>query len=94
MGELAQFLRFVREHPGIKDQFLDPTFLHSVGHNVEKNGFDEAKLFLWDSQQTDRLEKQALALLDIVAEMEVIEAFRKNPALGGHIIRNIHKVNK
>jgi hypothetical protein len=94
MGELAQFLRFVREHPGIKDQFFDPTFLHSVGRNVEKNGFDEAKLFLWDSQQMEHMEKQALALLDIVAEMEVIESFRKNPALGGHIIRNIHKVKK
>lgn len=94
MGELTRFLRYVREHPGVKDQFLDPTFLHSVGNSVEKNGFDEAKLFLWGSHNDERLEKQALALLDIVAEMEAIDAFRKNPALGGHVIRNIHKVNK
>jgi hypothetical protein len=94
MGEVAQFLRFVREHPGIKDQFFDPAFLHSVGRTVEKRGFDEARLFLWDSQHQGHLEKQALALLGIISEMEDIETFRKNPALGGHVIRSIRKVNK
>lgn len=94
MGEVVQFLRFIQEHPGIKDQFIDPRFLHSVGRTVEKRGFGEAKLFLWDSHHQGHLEKQALALLDIVTEMEEIEAFRKNPALGGYVIRSIHKVNK
>jgi len=60
MGEITRFLRFIREHPGIKGQFFDPTFLHSVGRSVEKNGFDEAKLFLWDSQYDGRLENRRL----------------------------------
>ncbi len=94
MGEIAQFLRFVREHPSVRDQFFDPAFLCSVGRTFEKRGFDEARLHLWDSHHQGRLEKQAVALLQIVAEMEEIEAFHKNPALGGHIIRSIHKVNK
>lgn len=94
MGEIAQFLRFVREHPKVRDQFFDPAFLHSVGRTFEKKGFDETRLYIWDSHQQGNLEKQALALLQIIAEMEEIEAFHNNPSLGAHVIRSIHKVNK
>lgn len=92
MGELTRFLRTIRTRPDVRNQFFDQAFLKGVGLTLEKRGFAEAKLFVWDNHFRSDLEKQAVILLGILGEMEKIEAFKKNRAMGGHLIKSMGKV--
>jgi len=65
-----------------------------VGRTLEKRGFEETRLFLWDSHSREDLEKQAIALLGILGKMEGVDMLRKNRVISSHIIRNIHRMLK
>jgi len=94
MGELARFLSEIRRDPDIKRVLFDTSFLDSVGRTLEKRGFEETRLFLWDSHSREDLEKQAIALLGILGKMEGVDTLRKNRVISSHIIRNIHRMLK
>jgi len=94
MGDLAKLLREIRQRPEVKNQYFDNKFLSNVGCVLEKRGFEEAKLFVWDSHFRRELEKQAVVVLGILGEMEKVAALRNNHAIGGHLIRNIGKVSR
>jgi hypothetical protein len=94
MGDLAKFLREIRQRPEVKNQFFDAKFLNNVGCVLERRGFEEARLFVWDSHFRGDLEKQAVTVLGILGEMEKVEPLKKNLAIGGHLIKNIGKVSR
>lgn len=94
MGDLSKFLSEVRKRPEVKNQYYDGKFLNNVGCILEKRGFEEAKLFVWDSHFRRELEKQAVVVLGILGEMEKVAPLRNNRAIGGHLIRNMGKVSR
>ena len=94
MGDLAKFVREVRQRPEVKNQFFDAKFLNNVGCVLEKRGFEEARLFVWDSHFKGELEKQAVTVLALLGEMEKVGSLRNNRAIGGHLIRNMGKVSR
>lgn len=94
MGELARFLSEIRKDPNIEKILFDTSFLNSVGLILEKRGFEETRLFLWDSHSRGDLEKQAIALLGILGKMEGVDMLRKNRVISSHVIRNIHRALK
>jgi hypothetical protein len=92
MGDLAQFVTEIKAVPGIRNHLFDEHFLDHAGTLLETRGFDEAKLYLWDSHRSRKLEKQAIFMLSIIGEMEKLEIFRENRTLAGYLVRNIHKL--
>ena len=94
MGEIRSFLGRVRRHPGVRGQVFNKDLLNSVGSTVEKRGFEEARLFLWDSHYRSDLEGQAVALLGVLGEMEEVSVFKRNRALSGRVIKSLHKVGR
>lgn len=94
MGDIVNFLHQVKNNPEITKQAFNPHFLSNAGIILENRGFEEAKLFLWDSHFTEDLEQQSLVLMKMLSEMEDLDMFRKNRVLAGYLIKNIHKIQK
>lgn len=94
MGELAKFLRDLRQHPELGDHFFEPRFLNNVATVLEKRGYEEVKLTLWDTHLTTHQEKQATVLLDVISHMEAVPPLKKNRALAAHLIRNMDKAQE
>ncbi len=90
MGEIRGFLGRLKRHPAVRNQVYSKDFLYSVGRTVEKRGFEEARLFLWDSHYRGDLESQAVSLLGVLGEMEDVAVFRRNRALSGRVIKGLH----
>ena len=94
MGELARFLNEIKKdvYPG--NISFNTGFLNSAGIILEKRGFEETRLFLWDSHFRDDLERQAIVLLNVLRKMEDVDLLKKNRAISSHVIRNMDKALK
>ena len=92
MGDLAQFVSEIKNFREIRDNDFDEHFLDHAGTLLEHRGFDEVRLYLWDSHHKRNLEKQALAMLSVVGKMEEHKLFHENKTLAGYLVRHIHKL--
>ena len=92
MGELARLLNEIRKDPAVERVSFDVGFLNSVGITLEKRGFEETRLFLWDSHFKGNLERQAIILLDVLKKIEDVDMLRGNRTISSHVIRKMGRV--
>jgi|GEM_PF-1173681 len=88
MGELAIFMGKIRNDPRIAKIRFTSSFLEDVGNILNRRGFNEARLFIWDSRERRDLERQTLPLLLILGEMEKVKKIEEDRAVGKYILRN------
>ena len=94
MGELARFLNEIRKDVYAGNISFNTCFLNSAGIILENRGFEETRLFLWDSHFREDLERQAIVLLNVLGKMEGVDLLKKNRAISSHVLRNIDKALK
>ncbi|HDN83566.1 MAG TPA: hypothetical protein ENG50_04295, partial [Candidatus Altiarchaeales archaeon] len=66
MIELGEIWSDIRNDELVRKTKFDPNFLSLIAEIVKKNGYHEAKLYLWDFHASrEDLREQALALVSV-----------------------------
>jgi hypothetical protein len=88
MGELTVLAEKLRSDPRVAKTRFSSAFLEDVGNILERRGFSEARLFVWENRDRGDLGPQVQPMLIILDELEKVPVIEEDKALGCYIIKN------
>lgn len=88
MGELTDLVDRLQGDERITGVKFSPSFLEDVGNVLERRGFDETRLFIWQHKDRSDLMRQIPPLLLIIEEMEKVGKIKEDRTLAKYILKN------
>jgi len=68
---------------------FNPNYLRYVGDLLDRRGFHETKLHLWDNTSRNDLRLQASVLISILSRLERDKGVKKDNGTGGYILKEL-----
>lgn len=88
MDDIFEFLEKIRNDNRINGVRYSQHFLDEVARILSLRGFDDARLFLWDSLNREDVQGQINSILITLSKMESVKNLKNDLKLCGYIIRN------
>jgi len=79
----------INSDPRVINVRFNRRYLRMIGNLVERRGFHETKLYLWDNLNRSDLEYQSSALLSILSRLEREEEIRGDNTTAGYILKEL-----
>ncbi len=79
----------IKSDPRVINVRFNQRYLRMIGNLVERRGFHETKLYLWDNLNRSDLEYQSSALLSILSRLEREEEIREDNTTVGYILKEL-----
>ena len=79
----------IKNNPRIRDVKFTSEFLDDVSSTLEKRGFHETKLFLWDNTHKEDLRYQSEALIFLIGKMERLERIKRDRSIATYLLREM-----
>jgi len=79
----------IKNDPRVINVRFNQRYLKMIGNLVERRGFHETKLYLWDNLNRPDLEYQSSALLSILSRLEREEEIRGDNTTVGYILKEL-----
>ncbi|OYT54944.1 MAG: hypothetical protein B6U72_01075 [Candidatus Altiarchaeales archaeon ex4484_2] len=89
MIDLDDIWTDIREDRRFMKTRFNSLYLREIGGLLDRRGFIETKLHLWDNTSRDDLRPQASILISIISRLERDKGVRKNNGTGGYILKEL-----
>ncbi len=89
MIDLDDIWADIREDRRFMGTRFNSVYLRQIGGLLDRRGFIETKLHLWDNTQRDDLRHQASVLISIISRLERDKGVKKDNGTGGYILKEL-----
>jgi len=89
MIDLDDIWTDIREDRRFMGTRFNSTYLRKIGGLLDRRGFIETKLHLWDNISRDDLRPQASILISIISRLERDKGVKKDNGTGGYILKEL-----